>query len=321
MHMRLKSLLLLTSLLPCATAQSGISVPATGYAYDSQLRAIRAVRGIPGAALVAEALDAGFDLAAAAIAPSQNFALAISTAGESPVHVISWRTGTPSIAILPDAMSAPDGFVFSPSGSAAVLSDSQSGQIQVATFLPDSPIIREIQPAGSPPARVIAVADDGSTVLVRADTVRLIGTDLNSMPLALPSDVTALAFSGSTHDLLAVTQAGDLYVAQNLHLGTNIRKVYSGDDRTADPVAVQFSSDGSIAFVANKQGLLASINLNAGTASAASCQCVPTALQPFGSASLFRLNGISNRPLLLFDATPGQARFWFVPAPERRNAQ
>src|ERR1035437_6928255 len=118
MPMRLKSLLLLTSLLPCATAQSGISVPALGYAYDPHLRAIRAIRGVPGAALVAEALDAGFDLAAAAVAPSQDFALALSTAG-SPVRVISWRTSTPSIAVLPDAMNAPDGFVFSPSGNAA----------------------------------------------------------------------------------------------------------------------------------------------------------------------------------------------------------
>jgi hypothetical protein len=310
--MRLNSFLLLASLLPCAAAQSGISVPALGYAYDRGLGAIRTIRGTPGAALLGEVLDTGVDIASAAIAPSGKFALAISTA-ENDVRLVSWQTGAPSVVVLADAMKGPDCVVFSTSGRAAVLSDRQSGHIQLLLSLPDSPVLREIQAAGTPAAAAIAVADDGALAFAAADGVHFVGADLNPSSLPLPSDVAALAFS-SSNALLAVTSAGNIFVAKNLAGGADIRQVYSGDGLTADPVAVQFSANESTAFVANQAGILASVDLSAGAADALSCQCAPTSLQPFGRVGLFRLTEISNRPVLLFDTTPNRARLWFVPA-------
>jgi hypothetical protein len=216
-------------------------------------------------------------------------------------------------------MKGADRFVFSTSGRAAVLSDSQSGHMQLLLSLPDSPVVREIQAAGSPAAAAIAVADDGTLAFAAADSVHFVGADLNPFSLPLPFDVAALAFS-SSNALLAVTSAGDIYLARNPAGGADIRMVYSGDGRTADPVAVQFSANESTGFVANQAGILASVDLSAGAADALSCQCAPTLLQPFGRAGLFRLTEISNRPVLLFETTPNRARLWFVPA-DQRSAQ
>lgn len=312
--MRLNFFVLLAASLPCATAQSTISTPALGYAYDPGLHAIRAVRGIPGAALVAGPLDPGFEAAAAAVAPSQDFALVLDMA-TADLRLVSWRSGSPSSTVLMHAAQPPDRFVFSRSGTAAILADSHSGGLQLVTSLPDSPDVREIQPAGTPLPNAMAAADDGVVALATGDLVRITGPGLSPFSLPFPPHVAALAFSGSTHNLLAVTDTGDVYLALNIDSGADIRKIYSGDPGTADPVAVQFSPDGSGGLVANKAGMIASIDLNSGAAAMLSCQCAPTGLEPFGRPGMFRLTGISNKPLLLFDSAANPGRLWFVPAP------
>jgi hypothetical protein len=182
-------------------------------------------------------------------------------------------------------------------------------------------VLQEIEPAGSTAAAAFAIADDATIALATADTVLAIGPDLSSSPLPLPGDVRSLTFRRAGRDLAAVTRSGDLYLARNVNGDLEIRQIYSGDTQTADPVAIQFAPEGSAAFLANTAGTLAAIDLNTGSATALSCQCAPTGLQPFGRAGLFRITEISDRPLLLFDGTPGRNRVWFVPAETRRSAQ
>ena len=79
--MRLDSYLLLATLVPVVNAQSGLATPALGYAYDPGVRAIRSILGIPGAAVLGAPLRLGFLPRAAAVAPRQNYALAVSAAG------------------------------------------------------------------------------------------------------------------------------------------------------------------------------------------------------------------------------------------------
>ena len=316
--MRSTSFFLLASLLPCAAAQPVISTPLLAYVYDPGVRAIRALRGIPGAAALAETVDAGFPVAAAAVAPSHNFAIAISTAGE--IRIVDWRTGTATSTVLAGAMSSPDGLAFSSSGAVAVISDSQSGHIQLVTSMPATPVIQEIAPAGGAPPTAIAVADDGTIAFAAADGVHLVGADGAPSSLPLPTSIVALAFAPSGDDLLAATTAGDLYLAADVSADAVIRKIGS-DDRLAAPVAVQFSADESTAFVSTQAGTVASVDLNSGAAATLSCQCAPDALERLGNANLFRLTGVSNRPVLIFDGTPQSPRLWFIPAADSRNAQ
>ena len=315
--MRSTCFLLLISLLPCA-AQPNITAPALGYAYDAGLRAIRPVRGIPGAAVLGDPLPMGFAPARAAIAPRQDYALAVSV--DQGLHLIRWDAATGSDIAIDGAMATADRFVFSPSGAAAILYDSASGRMQVLTGVSDSPAVRDIQAAGSTSATTFAIADDATVVVVAGDRAQAITPDLNSIPLPLPGAVAALAFYRGSHDLLAVTVSGDLYLAQNVNANFSISQIYTGDSQTSNPVAVQFSGDESAAFIASGGGVLSTIDLTTGSIGTISCQCAPTRLEPFGQG-IFRLTDIFDGPILLFDGTPRQNRVWFVPADAQRTAQ
>lgn len=313
-----KFFLILASFLPYAAAQSGIATPALGYAFDPAMQAIRSVRGIPGAAVLGEPLGMRSGLTAAAISPAQDYAIALSP--EEGAKLIRWDAGLPSATPIDGAIPAPDRIAFSPSGKAALLYDTNSGRMQALAGLPDSPTLQEIQPAGSS-AAAFAIADDATIALARPDGAFVIGQDLSSSPLPLPGAVAALAFQAAGHDLVSVTGSGDIYLAKNVNGNLELRQIYPGDAQTASPVAVQFSQDGSTAFVANTAGVLASVDLTAGSIAAVSCQCAPTGLQPFGHPGLFRITEISSRPLLLFDGALPRPRIWFVPAEAQRSAQ
>ena len=315
--MRLQSILILAA-LPCASAQSSISAPVLGYAFDPAVRAVRAVRGIPGAATLGDPLHTRFRLTAASVAPPQTYALA--TSAERDLRLVRWTGGHVSSLSLNEAIPEPDRIVFSPSGAAAILYDSGSARMQVLTGLPNEPAIREVQPAGSAAVSSMAISDDAWLVLV-SGSVYAIGPDQNPVPLPLPGGIAALSFSPSSDDLLAATPSGDLYLARNVNSSVIVSRIYSGDSRTSNPVAVQFSPDGSAAFLANTTGTLMTIDLNSGSGGALVCQCTPTGLQPFGRAGLFRLTGIFSQPLWLFDGTPGRTRIWFVPAEAPRSVQ
>jgi len=315
--MRFNFLLFLASFLPWAAAQTGIATPTLGYAYDPGSRAIRPVLGIPGAAMLGAPLRTRFQPASAAVSPSQDYAFALSPGAG--VRLVRWNAGRSSVIPVEDAIASPDRIAFSPSGAAAILYDSATGRMQALTGLPDSPALQEIQPAGSPAAGAFAIADNATIVLATSSGVLVIGPGSSSSPLPLPGSVAVIAFLRGSLDLLAVTHSGDLYVAKNINGNLDIHQIYTGDEQTASPVAVQFSPDGATAFAANTAGILSTIDLNTGSIAAVSCQCAPTGLEPFGRAGLFRITEISARPLLLFDGAGN--RLWFVPAETQRSAQ
>jgi hypothetical protein len=191
--------------------------------------------------------------------------------------------------------------------------------MQLLTGLPDAPVDRDIPSAGGPDV-ALAVADDALAVFSDGNNIHAVGPGLNAI-LPLPGACAALAFRSASHDLLAATQSGDVYLARNIDANLDLRQVYAGDSQTSDPVAAQFSADASAAFVANRAGMLATIDLNTGSATALACPCSPTGLQPFGRAGLFRLTEISGRPMYLFDGTPTRNRLWFIPAESPRSPQ
>ena len=56
-----------------------------------------------------------------------------------------------------------------------------------------------------------------------------------------------------------------------------------------------------------------SVDLLTGSVVTATCQCLPTGLFPMRSDALFRITEISDRPVMLFDASAPRPRVWFVP--------
>jgi hypothetical protein len=163
----------------------------------------------------------------------------------------------------------------------------------------------------------MALSDDGQVLL--ASSAREGEPVWSASPggmtqVPLPGSIAALAFRRDSHDAVALTRSGDVYFVRNAGPAAEIRQVYVGDAQTADPVAVQVSSEGTHAFTVNARGTVVTIDLGSGSSAAVSCQCSPSGLEPLNAHLLYRLTDISDRPVMLFDASTPTPRIWFVPA-------
>lgn len=309
----MRGLLLFSLAAVCSFAQTGsVRFPALGFAPDARSNQIRPIRGIPGAALLGDPLGTASTFTTSAISPKQDLALAVSAA-DGQLYLVP-TSGEPSRAIA-DAISGASQIVFSPAGRAAII---RGDRVQILNELTGAPRVTEVMldPFDTPPA--LAVSDDGQALLAASgreeSPVWLAGPGGSLAQLPLPGSVRAIAFRRDSHDAVAVTRSGDVYLVRNAGPDAEIRQVYLGDEQTSNPVAVQVSPDGSRAFTANSHGRVAAIHLSSGSAASVSCQCAPVALAPMNAPGLYRLTEISDLPVMLFDASTPTPRIWFVPA-------
>jgi hypothetical protein len=306
--------LLFGSLIP-AGAQSGVAIPSLGFVFDPSLGGIRPIQGMAGAAVLGSPLNSGSALESAAISPHQDFALAISS-DDHGVRIVRFQDADRSVLPLPSGMSSPDRMVFSPSGSAAVLYRQDSSRIQILTGLPNTPVIRDLSTAGLNSPAALAITDDGNLALVAgqdSDPSWMVDRDGNFIPLALPESTLAIAFRRASHDLLSVTRNGDLYLARDVDTAPAFLQIYAGGAMASEPVAVQFSSDGSLSYAIGANGTIVAVELATGSSQTISCGCKAAALEPLRPGTMFRLTAVSNLPMMLFDASADGLHVWFVP--------
>ncbi|MEO8592850.1 MAG: hypothetical protein ABI759_05985 [Candidatus Solibacter sp.] len=296
-----------------AHAQGGaIGIPGLGFAHDASSHLIRSINGIPGAATIGEAAD-GSRFSFAEISPGQDLALALSTADRRLYAVRLPAVDEYAIAGATPALSR---IVFSPAGRSAVL---VGERLQILTGLPASPTVVDLaEPASVLETGMIAITDDAQQLLLSSTdggttTLWLVVPGSAPQPLPLSSPMAAAAFRPGGHDAIAVTRSGDIFLIQNPRQSVHIRLIFAGDSRTSDPVAIRLSADGKTAYTVSSRGIVTSVDLLAGSAASAQCDCQPTGLYPMRSDSLFRITEISDSPMKLFDASAPLPRVWFVP--------
>jgi WD40 repeat protein len=286
-----------------------VGTPGMGVAYDSRSMTLRAIRGIPGASLLGDAIETGTPFVYAAISPLHELALGVTQDGQ--VRLVRFG-GSPASQSLDAAHAAPTGIMFAPRGRAALLI---GAQIQLVTGLDNVPVLSDLAlPGLSETPVAAALSDDGLALMLASGTVWLTTPDGGATQLPLPGTIVTAAFRANSHDAVAVTRSGDVYTIRDAGPNAEVHQLYTGDDATADPAGVRFSPDGTRVFVASAGGTLSAIDVRTGTVAASSCNCKPTGLDPLRGGTVFRLNEISNGPLMLFDASTSDSRFWFVPA-------
>jgi hypothetical protein len=322
------SLLCLTSLL---AAQQGsppsaeLEGPVLGFAFDRGIHRLQPILGVPGASFMGPVIETGFEITDAVISPRQNYAFALTVADRQ-VQLVKWNQGSVSAADLDGARPAVDRIVLSPSGTAAGLYYATDGTIQVFTGLPDSPVLAWARQAPAATATVRAIADDGDALIVStkdaASPFLLLGGGfMSSLPVSERASVAA--FRPGSHDVLIANRMNNqILLLQDVLGAMSIQPVAGATDGIAGPTAVEFSADGSKAFVANSlPGSIATLDLNAHTVSVTPCGCRPTGLHRLATPSLFRLNEPSDQPMLLFDAGGSSPRVLFVPPDQNRSAR
>lgn len=305
--------------------QSTLRVPLLGFVYDETGHSLRPVQGIPGASVLGDPLDLGVEVAAAVVSPKQDYALVL-TAQPGDVWLTLFESDSISVRSI-DALSQADHIDLSPVGTAAVLYRSVDSRFQVVRGLPGSPVTSapiDLSNLGVAPGP-LAVSDDGELILAvatdGADSLTLLHSQA-SLRVPIPGHVAAIAFRPGTHDALAVNRDGQVWFISDLAANSDYRLIATLDSEIRG-ASVAFLRDGSRAIVANAAtGKIALVDPAGGAPLVTSCDCRPATLQPFKGRGLFRLNEVSDKPMLLFDASEPTPRILFVPpsqpAPDRR---
>jgi hypothetical protein len=227
-----------------------VDTPGLGFVWDAPNATVRPIRGIPGASVLGNGLAPGAPLKAAFVSPQHDLALAIAS-DDGRVLRIRLSAGGAS-DVVEGAYPLPARIVFAPSGRVALLIGSEA---QVVSSLDGSPTVQgvSVPPMDGPPAAA-AVADAGLMILSSGSSIGApvwLLADNGPIRLALPGTIVASAFRQNSADAVAATQSGDIYVIRNAGPNAEIQQVYTGDETTSDPVAVQFTPDGSRAVLAN----------------------------------------------------------------------
>jgi hypothetical protein len=299
--------------------QGSVGGPVAGYVFDETSRTLRAIRGIPGAALVGDSLDFGSPLSAAWVSPRLDSALILAVDGTPRFYRLDAGTAT----LVPvDGLAAPAQAVYSPSGTALALIG--PGGIRVYKGLPGTPVAAgtvaqsphsESAPGGPDRARgsrpgavaPIALSDDGSYLLMgKGSTIELLGVAGDSRKLTDAGPGALAVFAPGGHDA-AVIDARGIALFQDAAGAATVRRL----DGIAGVRAADFSADGKRLFLAGAS--VTSVDTATGTSTPIACDCRPTGLARMGST--FRLNGLGSGPLWLLDAA-AEPRIVFVPAPK-----
>ena len=298
-------------LLACSLyGQAGkLARPSMGFVFDPSTHTLRRIEGIPGAALVGSAVDFGFALSAAVVAPRLDSAFVMGADGG--VHLFRLTADAPQ-ELAVDSLGARLEVFYSPSGTAATLLS--PGSVRVIKGLPDSPVVGppiSLRPNGRP-QRVptnLAVSDDGAYLLYGADgPIELIGVAGDRRHVAGGAAGAIAAFAPGGHDAAVINEA-KLILFQDI-AGAATERSFAG---IVAPSALAFSQDGQKLFVASSaHQSVATVQVATGDRSALPCECDVRALIPMGS--LFRLNELGTEPLWLLDTASDRALV-FVPAP------
>jgi hypothetical protein len=215
------------------------------------------------------------------------------------------------------AASGADRIVFSPSGTAAVLWFAASGRMQVVSGLTAAPSVRDIDASflGGDPAG-LAVSDDGQWVAgAWSSSVYAFAPDGRAPALPVAGPAEALCFFHGRADLAVIT-ATQVVIVSDIGGAAVPNVIYNKPNDPPDTAPVQVAVGFAVSFdnrylaIAGNLGALATFDLTAGSSVGGNCECAPSGLEAMGGA-LFRLTGVSEGALKVFDASSNDV--WFVP--------
>jgi len=295
-----------------AGALAQVRGPVMGYLPDNG--ALRTLYGIPAAGWVGDAVTPDRPLSRIEMSPDQSRALAMA-ADTGALMLLTPATGV--TAHVNGAASGADRIVFSPSGAAAALWFSAVGRMQVVSGLAATPSVREIDAsfAGGDPAG-LAVSDDGQWVAgAWSNSVYAFGPDGRASALPVQGPAEALCFFHGRADVAVIT-ASQVVIVTDIGGAVVPNVIYSKPNDPGNTAPIQVAAGFAVSFdnrylaIAGNLGALATFDLTAGSSVGGNCNCSPSGLAAMGGP-LFRLTGVSDGALKVFDASTNDV--WFVP--------
>ena len=302
--------------LPLA-GQQGIALrqPVLGYVFDSVQGKVRAIAGVPGAALIDTPVEAGLILRRADIAPGGLYAL-VETDADGPRQsgILRWTSGIPERIAAPAMLTGASRVAFSPVASSAALYSETARKVQVWTGFPDkTALAAEI--ALDETLTSMAVSDDGQGLALAAASSVFAVRPGGSRRQLLDFSNAAVAFRAGSHDLaVAGGPRREVLILSNVLAGAEAETV-AQDDAIDAPVAAAFSGDGRKLLIANGgSDSVTEVDLDTRLARTVGCDCRPEGLFRIQGNAVFRLKDSVKSPIFVFDGDSTQGRIVAVPA-------
>lgn len=283
----------------------GWSSPRLGYFFDRDAKAIRVLAGVPGAAGAETTVALGSKLEGAWVSPGRSYAVAaVRDSSEALLIVLA---AAPSSSDLKGSI--PPTFAgFSPSGSAAVLYNKESGKLQVWSGLPSAPsLARETTVGGM---RSASVSDDGKLLAVLDETGVVIGS--RDAELQRLASARAAQFLRGSHDLaVAFTESNQVSLVRNPGREASLVTLAGPGDGVSEPLSIALSGSGRHLAVANSAGhSVTVIDLESKKVATLAVEGAAREVSALRGGSVFRVAGDS---LSVLDVSDGDGRLTRVP--------
>ena len=289
--------------------------PSTGYLWSSSDQTLRAIVGVPGASRLGPSLVPAGVYATASASPLTSSALLVDKAGD--LFALQLPSGT-ALGIS-TGLPATARIRFAPSGSAATVFTPGNQSLLEVTGLPTAPASVAVSvPAGLADA---VLGDSGSLLVAThgsGGTAIAVVIKGNTSSLTTVGSFGGFAFLPGTDDAVIVDNSAKT-IALWHSVSASPTHLVIPSSLINDAVAVGASRDGRWALIANGSDTrLVRVDLSgASPATAASCLCQPSTVDPLAGNALFRIsdaNGAAPSPAWTADASAAQPRLLSIPA-------
>jgi hypothetical protein len=289
---------------------TGISGPISAFVYDSALRGVRPILGVPGAALLGGVVVGNLDWAG--IAPNEKCGLAVQS-GQLVFlpGVASGAASTPIFSISACCQLS----AWSADSKTAALYAPSSRQFLLVTNLDTAPQVRALEvPPRIGEVRFLLV--DADSIFFGAEAAGIYEVPNNGAPqllarLEYPRAATFLGTSGN----LAILEGGSRKILELRRSAgsASLAPFLDLPDDAREPVGI--AASGNQIFVADRstQSVLVFDMSSHQPGSRLAAHSPPAEIAPLAHGSLFLLGGGGAKPLSLLDAS-GAGAVYFVPA-------
>jgi hypothetical protein len=283
--------------------------PVLGFVGRSSPTELRAILGVPGAAVFGDPLLVPSNSTTVRVAPGLAYAWIERTGEASAVlPLTATRAGVPDDVV--DALPSADLAAFSPLGRSLALYSSRSGKFQVIGGLPDAPrIMQELDGAtlsGTPDS--LAVSDDGGSILAASGrSVYLLTQGSPARPVLNLSGAAALTFfPGSSDGAIADRGAGSVYLVRQASAGV----LATGLDGVRD---IASTISGQSLVLTNPGAIrIWTVNVTSAEVRSFDSRVGATGLNRIGDGDAFLISSEAGEPAWIFLPETGQTVF--VPA-------
>jgi len=296
--------------------------PQLGYVFDKGEGILRPILGVPGASRLGDPLNLGVSLALAQISPKQDYALGVTEGNPGKLVLVTFGEADQPSSVLTIKSAGPGAshIALSSAGHSAAVLFPESQSLKILSGLPEAPVLAgeiDLRLEGLPEA--LALDDEGKLVILavsenQGSRIYVHSRETGLQSLGIFGKVSALKLSADRQVLVADRASQEVILIRDVLGAAQRIRLAAREDGIHDPVAVEFSREGRRVYVANAgSGSVASLSLEGEPTVLTFCDCTPTTLETLDGDGVFRLTELSEKPLLMLEASATETRVLFVP--------